>query len=170
MANFDEIKQKVAETANTVVDKSADFAKNAVEKAKILGRIAKLTAEVAQSKDAVRKEFVKIGEAYVANFKENPAPEMVDAVDALKAAEAELEAKSAELEELKTALSAPAAKEDDPAEPEEERTVIDVEESDLTPAEEKVEEVVETVTEAAEEVKEAVAEAVEEIKEEISGE
>ena len=48
MANFDEIKQKVAETANTVVDKSADFAKNAVEKAKILGRIAKLTAEVAQ--------------------------------------------------------------------------------------------------------------------------
>ncbi len=156
MANFEELKRKATEMANEVFDKSSVYAKSAVEKAKILGKIAKLHAEIAQEKENAKKEYIKIGKAYYELHKDEPDEDMAEAVGGITIAVAAVEAKTAEIAELKASLSAPvetAEAEEEPAEePEEEAgIVIDVEEHELTPADEEPEIEVEIVVETAEE-------------------
>ena len=105
MANFENIKEKALATAGKVADKSVEIAKTAGEKAKVVGRIAKLRTEVAMEKDAARKTFIEIGKLYYEKHKDHPAPDMAQAVTEATVALEAVEAKTAEILALKKELT-----------------------------------------------------------------
>jgi len=78
--DFDRFKEKALATAGKVADKSVGFAKAAGDKAKLVGRITKLKTEIAMEKDSVRKTFADIGKLYYEKNRENPDPDMAQAV------------------------------------------------------------------------------------------
>ena len=105
MVSFESFKEKALATAGKVAEKSVSFAKSAGEKAKVLGKITKLKTEIAMEKDAVRKTFVEIGKMYYEKHKDNPDPDMAQAVEEITLSLQEVEEKKAEVEALKKELA-----------------------------------------------------------------
>ena len=105
MASFEDIKEKALATAGKVADKSVEIARTASEKAKVVGRIAKLRTEVAMEKDNARKTFIKIGELYYEKHKDHPDPDMAQAVAEITVALGAVTAKTAEIAALKKELT-----------------------------------------------------------------
>ena len=104
MANFESIKEKALATAGKVADKSVFFAKAAGEKAKILGRITKLKTEIAMEKDTIRKNFTEIGKMYYEKHRDNPDPDMAQAVAEASVSIEAVAIKKVEVELLKKEL------------------------------------------------------------------
>ena len=105
MASFEDIRERALATAGKVADKSVEIAKTAGEKAKVVGKIAKLRTEVAMEKDNARKTLVKIGELYYEKHKDNPDPDMAQAVAEITVALGAVTAKTAEIAALKKELT-----------------------------------------------------------------
>jgi len=104
MVSFESFKEKALATAGKVADKSVFFARTAGEKAKILGKITKLKTEIAMEKDTVRKSFVEIGKLYYEKHKDNPTPEMTQAVEEITLSLQIVADKKLEVEALKKEL------------------------------------------------------------------
>ena len=103
--DFDRFKEKALATAGKVADKSASIARAAGDKAKLVGRITKLKTEIAMEKDAVRKNFADIGKLYYEKHRENPDPDMAQAVAEVSLSLDTIEAKQQEVVALKKELS-----------------------------------------------------------------
>lgn len=103
MANFDTLKKRAAEAAGTLADKSLVFARKAADKTKSVAKITKLSTDVAGEREKIRRNYVKIGKKYYELYKDAPSEELQSFVDEISVSLSIIEAKKAEIEELKTA-------------------------------------------------------------------
>ncbi len=101
MANFDDLKKKAAEAAETIADKSVEFAKVIAGKTKVLARKTKLMAEIAAEKDTLKKGYQELGRLYYENYSADPAESLIQAVETINLSVEKIAAKNLELEDLK---------------------------------------------------------------------
>lgn len=125
--------------AGKAADMTKDLAGKAADKARTGGRIAKLSMEVAQEKDNLKKTYLEIGKLYYDTHKDNPDGFFIQLCEEVAAAESVIAGKEAEIAQLKSSFG-----------------------TDAPDVEVEFEEVVSEGEAAAEDVAEAVAEAVEE--------
>lgn len=92
--------------AGKAADATRDFAGKAADKAKTGGRIAKLSMEVAQEKENLKKTFVEIGKLYYDTHKDSPEGFFIQLCEEVAVAEAAIAAKEAEIAQLKSSFSA----------------------------------------------------------------
>ena len=102
MANLDDLKKKAKDALNTIADVSVEAYKVAEEKAKIVARRAKLNAEIAREKALIRHCYSAIGKAYYELHGDDPDDAFKDNCDDISEALASIEAKKAEIEDLKS--------------------------------------------------------------------
>lgn len=125
--------------AGKAADMTKDLAGKAADKARTGGRIAKLSMEVAQEKDNLKKTYLEIGKLYYDTHKDNPDGFFIQLCEEVAAAESVIAGKEAEIAQLKSSFG-----------------------TDAPDVEVEFEEVVSEGEAAAEDVAEAAAEAVEE--------
>jgi uncharacterized small protein (DUF1192 family) len=101
MPNFDEIKQKVGETAERVAGSAVQFAKFAGEKAAIGAKFAHLNASILGEKEIARRAYTRIGKKYVELFGDAPAEELLEIVETVKQSQQRIEVLREEIEKLK---------------------------------------------------------------------
>jgi len=102
MANFNEIKDKLLVKLGTAADSTKDFAEKAADKAKISGKIAKLTMEIAGEKDGMKKTYIEIGKLYYDTHKDDPEGFFIQLCEEISLTQQGIAAKEAEIEALKT--------------------------------------------------------------------
>lgn len=107
MAKFEDLKQRLRETAEVIGDVSIDLYKRAEEKTKILAKKAKLQAEIASDKTAVKKLYQEIGKAYYESHKLYPEPELEQNCADVTAALERIALRYEELAELRSTGDAP---------------------------------------------------------------
>ena len=129
--------------AGKAADTTKDLAGKAADKAKAGGRIAKLSMELSQEKEKLKKTYLEIGKHYYDTHKDNPDGFFVQLCEEVAAAEGVIAEKEAEIAQLKESFSAKAPD-------------VEVE----------FEEVVSEVEAAAEDVAEAVEEVYDEVNHE----
>jgi hypothetical protein len=101
MPKFDEIKQKVGETAEQVAGAAVQFAKFASEKAIIGAKFTRLNASILGEKETIRRAYGQIGKKYVELFGDTPAEELLASVETVKQAQQRIEVLKEEIENLK---------------------------------------------------------------------
>ncbi|MDR3310011.1 MAG: hypothetical protein LBS90_01510 [Oscillospiraceae bacterium] len=126
--NMDKIIQKAKEIAEIVVGASAELYKSAEEKTKLIAKIAKLKAEIVGEKTAVKKLYASIGKQYYHATVAGESPELTEEVAEVSAALERIEAKTAEIDSLKTQPPA----DDSGEEPDAVYTTADDDEDDET--------------------------------------
>lgn len=124
--------------AGKAADVTKDLAGKAADKARTGGRIAKLSMEVAQEKDNLKKTYLEIGKLYYDTHKDSPDGFFIQLCEEVAAAESVIAGKEAEIAQLKSSFG-----------------------TDAPDVEVEFEEVVSEGEAAAEDVAEAAAEAVE---------
>lgn len=115
MANidFESLKQKITDTAGTVVDKTVDLAKTVAEKAQdaaktVAGktqdaaRRAKLNAQIASEREGMKKKYTELGKLYYEKYSSNPDPDLAEPMTAITEALDRVAARQAELDALDT--------------------------------------------------------------------
>lgn len=112
MADFTEIKEKVLSALETVADSTKELAGKAADKAKSAARIAKLSMEINAEKDTIKKAYLEIGKLYYEMHRDNPDGFFAQLCDEITVANAEIEAKEAEIAELKEGGAGAAEDED----------------------------------------------------------
>ena len=105
MADMNELKDKVVGTLGNVADITKTIASAAADKAKAMGRIAKLTMEINGEKDAIRKAYLEIGKLYYETHRGDPDGFFVQLCDEVALANDSIAAKEKEISELKTVVS-----------------------------------------------------------------
>lgn len=111
--DFEQVKNLFNSVVGTAAEKGTRYAGAAKEKAAAAGRIAKLTVELAAEKEALKKVYVEIGQAYYdANHDcaDGLFAQLVDEVDQVRS---RTEAMEAELAELKASFKPADAQEPD---------------------------------------------------------
>jgi len=112
MSNYDDFKKKAKDAFDTLADVSVEAYKLAEEKAKVIARKAKLNAGIANERAIIRRLNVEIGSIYYKLHKDNPEESLKQQCDDITAAYERIDAKKAELEDLKNAASSYADVED----------------------------------------------------------
>ena len=95
--------------AGKAADATKDLAGKAADKAKTGGRIAKLSMEVAQEKENLKKTYLEIGKLYYDTHKDNPDGFFIQLCEEVAAAEGVIAEKEAEIAQLKDSFSAKAS-------------------------------------------------------------
>jgi len=175
--DFNHLKDILSSVVGTVSVKGKEFAEVAVDKTKAAGRVAKASLELTGEKEALKKVYAELGQAYYENSREGAEGVFQQLCEEITLVSERIAALEAEVEELKAGLR-PVNEEADVEVTFEE--VVEADEAQgccpmAAVVSEVVEEVKEEAREAVEEakevvadVKEAVAEVVEEVKEEIN--
>ncbi len=101
---FTQWKEKAADFAASAAEKAKDIAGFAADKARKAGRVAKLKLEIAGEKENIEKAYSEIGKLYYEAHKDAPEGFFVQLCEEISAAKAALEAKEAELADLKSEL------------------------------------------------------------------
>lgn len=101
MANFDEFRQKAKKALGTAADATKEFAGAAASKAKELGKITKLRAEISREKDNIRRIYMEMGHIYYENHKDDPEEPLAQACAEVSLARSRIEANQLEIELLK---------------------------------------------------------------------
>ena len=114
MANFDELKQKAKDTMETIADKSVELYKIAEEKAKLLAKIARLSAEVALEKGDLRKHYRELGQLYYELHLAAPEESLAQSCAEITASLEFIAAKQKEIDDLKGCAGFEPAPEDEP--------------------------------------------------------
>jgi hypothetical protein len=109
MPDFDEVKQKVGETAEYVAGQAVLFARTAGEKISEAAKIAKLKADILGERDNIRKAYNRIGKLYVENFADTPHDVMLADVEKVSLAEQRIAVFNEEIERIKSEGAAPYA-------------------------------------------------------------
>ena len=104
MANLDDLKKKAKDALSTIADVSVEAYKVAEEKAKVVARRAKLNAEIAREKAIIRRRYAEIGRAYYDLHKDDPEEAFVLSCEDITSALDNIDAKKAEIEDLKAGL------------------------------------------------------------------
>ena len=101
MTNFDEFKEKAKDVLGTIADVSVEAYKIAEEKAKILAKSTKLSAEISRERSLIRRLYIEIGRAYYDLHKDNPGEAFEQNCDGISTALARIAARQKELDDLK---------------------------------------------------------------------
>ncbi len=130
MANidFESLKQKITETAGTVVEKttafakdvaekSTDAAKNVAGKAQVLAKKTKLNAEIAGERENTKKKYLELGKLYYEKYAGQTDPDFAEPVAAIEESLERIAAKQAELDALEAEPEVEVEVEETPAEP-----------------------------------------------------
>ncbi len=103
--DFGQLKDMFSSLVGTVTEKGKEYAGTAVDKTKAAGRIAKLTLELNSEKEALKKAFAEIGQAYYENCRGDAQGLFVQLCEEADAVQARVKAAEEELAELKANLS-----------------------------------------------------------------
>ncbi|MDR2357272.1 MAG: hypothetical protein LBD92_04200 [Oscillospiraceae bacterium] len=103
MSNFNELKEKAKATVGAIADVSVELYKTAGEKAKLLAKITKLSAEIAREKSAVRRLYGEIGSLYYELHKSDPEARLASQVTDITDAFARIADRQTEIDILKSA-------------------------------------------------------------------
>lgn len=76
MANLEDIKKKLIETAEVIADVSVDLYKQAEEKTQVLAKTTKLRAENASDRTTLKKLYQALGKAYFETHRLFPEAEL----------------------------------------------------------------------------------------------
>ena len=76
MNHCEDFKRKAGETASFVADKGAEFARCALDKTVILGKMAAARSALALERDSLKKARVELGKAYYKKYGQNAEDEM----------------------------------------------------------------------------------------------
>lgn len=120
--NFEDLKKR----ANELAQQAADLAQQGATRSRQLAGIAKLKAANLGEEDTIRKAYAELGKVYFAKYGEHPEDEFAAACETIIEAQAAIAANNATIEEL-------SAKKD----PEVEVEIVEMEETEETPAEEE---------------------------------
>ncbi|MBP8640559.1 MAG: hypothetical protein KBI01_06635 [Oscillospiraceae bacterium] len=104
MSDFNELKGAILNTLGTVAGKTRDFAEKAADKAKEVGRIAKLNMELSAEKDTIEKAYLEIGKLYYETRKNSPDGFFVQLCDEITLADENIARILSELDDLKASL------------------------------------------------------------------
>ncbi len=101
---FNQWKEKAADFAANAAEKAKDIAGFAADKARKAGRAAKLKLEISAEKENVEKAYAEIGKLYYEAHKDAPEGFFLQLCEEIGAALAAVEAKEAELADLKSEI------------------------------------------------------------------
>ena len=104
MSDFNELKGAIFNTLGTVAGKTRGFAEKAADKAKDVGRIAKLNMELGAEKDTIEKAYLEIGKLYYETHKNSPDGFFVQLCDEITLANDNMSKILSELDDLKASL------------------------------------------------------------------
>lgn len=104
MSDFNELKGAILNTLGTVAGKTRGFAEKAADKAKDVGRIAKLNMELSAEKDTIEKAYLEIGKLYYETRKNSPDGFFVQLCDEITLANENIVKILSELDDLKASL------------------------------------------------------------------
>ena len=102
MANYEDLKKKAKDAIDTIADISVEAYKIAEEKARILARRTKLSAEITREKAAVRRLKFEIGNAYYDLHNDDPEEAFKQNCEEITASLESIAAKRREIEDLKS--------------------------------------------------------------------
>ncbi len=97
-------KEKAADLAASVAEKTKDIAGFAADKARQVSRVAKLKLEIAGEKENIEKAYYEIGKLYYEAHKDAPEGFFLQLCEEISAAKAAVESKEAELADLKSEI------------------------------------------------------------------
>ncbi len=111
--DFENLKQKITETANTVVEKttafakdvagkSSDAAKNVAGKAQTLAKKTKLNAEIAGERENTKKLYAQLGQLYYEKYAGQTDPDFAEVITDIEEALARIAEKREEINALAT--------------------------------------------------------------------
>jgi hypothetical protein len=105
MADRNEFRDRVFSTIENVADKTKAFAAIAADKAKAMGRIAKLTVEINGEKDTMKKAYIEIGKLYYETHRNDPDGFFIQLCDEISVSMESIASKEAEISDLKASIS-----------------------------------------------------------------
>jgi len=97
MANFDEIVQKTAETAEAIAGKSSVVIEKATDAARSVMRAGKLNMDIAAEKDRIRRNYSLLGKLYYEAHKDDPEAAFEQVVSDIALSEEKIAAMREEL-------------------------------------------------------------------------
>ena len=109
MATFDDLKKKALEAADVIADVSVDLYKKAEVKTKELARIAKLQADMASDRTAIKRLYLQIGKTYYETYRNAPAEEFEQSCTEVTTLFDHINAAKAEIEDIKVKRAEAAA-------------------------------------------------------------
>ena len=150
--DFENLKQKLTETAGAikdktvaiardVADKSSDAARTVAGKARNVAEKAKLNAEISSERENMKKLYTQLGKLYYEKYSAAPDPDLAESVTAVTEALERVAEKQARIDALDAA----------PEEAEEEAETVPEEETVVDEVEDTVEAAAETAADIAEE-------------------
>ena len=101
MSNYEDLKKKAKDAIDTIADISVEAYKIAEEKARILARRTKLSAEITREKVMIRRFKTEIGGAYYDLHKDDPEDAFKQNCEDITSSLERIAAKKRELDELK---------------------------------------------------------------------
>lgn len=125
--DFDALKEKVADLAQTGVAKAKELADVAVDKGKELGEIGKLKVNNATEQETIKKAYSEIGRLYFAERGDAPEAPYADLCQKIRDAQARIDYNNQRIADIKAASGA--ANQED-----EEEIVIEVTVTEDAPA------------------------------------
>lgn len=106
MRDYEDLKATLKAALGGVADAARDLASNAGDKAKTLGRIAKLTVEINTEKENAKNAYSEIGKLYYETYRDEPGEFFVQLFDEVTLANEHRAQMEAELTELKASVGA----------------------------------------------------------------
>lgn len=103
--DFDEIKDKIKDTAGLVADATKDLAVKAADKAKCTARMAKLSLQINSEKDSIKKAYLEIGKLYYEMHRDDADGFFTQLCDEITVANANIESIEQEIADLKAGIS-----------------------------------------------------------------
>lgn len=102
--DFNHLKDILSSVVGTVSVKGKEFAEVAVDKTKAAGRVAKASLELTGEKEALKKAYAELGQAYYENCRESAEGVFVQLCEEIGVVAERVAALEAEVEELKAGL------------------------------------------------------------------
>lgn len=122
--DFENLKQKLTDAANTVADKTSAFAKTVAEKSSTVAKDvagkasgaakkAKLNAEIAAEREGMKKKYQELGKLYFEKYSSNPDPDFSEPMTAIQEALERVADKQTQIDALEVQPEEP----EEPVEP-----------------------------------------------------
>ena len=102
--DFNHLKDILSSVVGTVSVKGKEFAEVAVDKTKAAGRVAKASLELTGEKEALKKVYAELGQAYYENCREGAEGVFQQLCEEITLVSERIAALEAEVEELKAGL------------------------------------------------------------------
>ncbi len=104
--DLEQVKNILSSVLGTVSEKGKEYAGVAMDKTKAAGRLAHLSLELTSEKEALRKAYAEIGQAYYEGHRESAEGVFVQLCEEVDTVKARVSAMEAEIAELKSSLHA----------------------------------------------------------------